>query len=206
MKAIFQTLCLRYTQDLQQIDALWHEIEHRYSEPHRHYHTLTHLEHLYALLVPFRQRMEWDSSLMALFYHDLVYDVPSHTNEKESAFIAEKRMVALRCPQKMIAKVSDMILATQHHESHHKETLLFLDADLAILGSEPEIYHEYLTKIRQEYALFTDEAYRQGRTKFITHILKKNQIFQHPMFYETYEQQAKENLTRELYNYTNKKR
>ena len=205
MKIVFYQLCLQYSQNLQLIDSLWGEIESRYSEPHRHYHTLEHLKHLYSLLILFHKNINWDTFLMALFYHDLVYNIPSQTNEKKSALIAEKRMISLECPKTMIENVKNIILATQDHQSSDREILPFLDADLAILGSKPKEYQKYLKKIRQEYKTLSDKVYIAGRTRFLNQILEKNQIFQHPLFYQKYELQAKENLTRELYNYRNKK-
>lgn len=202
MKKIFEALCQRYSDDLPLIASLWEEIVERYSKPHRYYHTLEHLEHLYRLLIPFKDVVAWESLLFTLFYHDIVYDVPSRTNEQESALLARERLQQLNVPLSQIEKVVEMIIATQHHSSQDTETQIFLDADLAILGSEPTVYQNYLQKIRQEYQIFSDEAYRQGRIAFLQTMVTREPIFHHPIFYQRYEAQAKANLKRELYNYT----
>lgn len=41
----------------------------------------------------------------------------------------------------------------------------FLDIDMAILGSSPEHYSEYITKVQQEYAFLTETMYRSLRLK-----------------------------------------
>lgn len=206
MKAIFETLCQNYTHDQGLMRALWQEIFDRYSEPHRHYHTMTHLQSLYRLLLPFEISVDWHTLLFSLFYHDSIYDVPSHTNEQASALLAQTRLHALKVPPFRIEQVTEIILATQNHISHNKTTQLFLDADLAILGNPPSIYANYLQQIRQEYTIFSDTEYQEGRINFLEAMLGKPQIFYHPMFHKNYEKQAKENLINELYNYRDKKR
>jgi len=79
-----------------------------------------------------------------------------------------------------------------------------LDADLAILGSSPKVYQEYLQKIRLEYRSIPEEQYKKGRIKFLETMLAKKKIFYSPTFFHQYEQSAKVNLTNELYNYTNR--
>ena len=54
---------------------------------------------------------------------------------------------------------------------------LFTDADLAILGAEPEIYKNYAAAIRQEYSVFPDPIYIPGRKKVLLHFLKMERLF-----------------------------
>jgi len=41
----------------------------------------------------------------------------------------------------------------------------FLDIDMAVLGSSPEHYSEYTTKVQQEYAFLPETTYRNLRLK-----------------------------------------
>jgi predicted metal-dependent HD superfamily phosphohydrolase len=41
----------------------------------------------------------------------------------------------------------------------------FLDIDMAVLGSSPEHYSEYVAKIQQEYAFLPETIYRSLRLK-----------------------------------------
>jgi predicted metal-dependent HD superfamily phosphohydrolase len=94
-----------------------------------------------------------------------------------------------------------MILATIKHEPPQQasqDLRFFLDFDLAILGSEFSIYQAYAQKIRQEYAIFADELYIPGRIMVLEKLLDRPRLFQTEPFYDQYEEQARNNLHREL--------
>ena len=65
------------------VDDRWKlRIETAYSEPHRYYHTLAHLENMFAesaRFAPLPPAVEW-----AIWFHDFVYDPRSATNEEDS--------------------------------------------------------------------------------------------------------------------------
>ncbi|MCH9740232.1 MAG: hypothetical protein K0U38_05270 [Epsilonproteobacteria bacterium] len=205
MQKIFQELCQTYNRDNKLIESLWREVESKYSEPHRHYHTLAHLTSLYSVLLPLKREIQnWDIILFTLFYHDIIYNVFSKENEEKSAMFAQTQLLKLDIEERHIKKVITMILATKHHKkSYDNDTQIFLDADLSILGSENKNYYIYTQEIRKEYAHYDNEVYKKNRIQLIQSFLERDRIYLHPLFYEQYEEQAKVNLTNELYNYMN---
>lgn len=198
LKETFCQLANQYQADSG--DILWPEIEKRHSSPKRHYHNLTHLEHLLSELLPIKDRFEhWDAVLFALFYHDSVYSTLRKDNEEKSALLAAKRMYELGCPSQMIAHAKAIILATKAHINHeHSDVNFFTDADLSILGAPTARYQEYARQIRAEYAIYPDFLYNPGRKSVVQHFLDMPHIFKTEYFQERYEAQARINLEREL--------
>ena len=189
IKNKFKTLCQNFSKDKKLIDTLWKEIEKRHSEPTRYYHTLKHLEHIYAELP--KQDIVTE---FAIFYHDIVYDASKNNNEEESAKLCEERLSLLGVSQKLITDTTQLINETKTHESSSKTNALFLDADLAILGSPKNIYQSYIENIRKEYALYDDATYNKGRRKALKHFLEKPNLYQSAYFYNKYEKQGQQNI------------
>ena len=66
--------------------TLFDEVERRYREAHRHYHTLQHLEECFAALDDMRSDCTDTTAIeLALWFHDAIYDVHRHDNEARSA-------------------------------------------------------------------------------------------------------------------------
>ncbi len=167
------------------------ELEARYAEPHRHYHTLAHIEHMLELL-PHAD----ETTVAAVWFHDAIYDGPR--NEERSAELAARALRELGFAQ--IPLVEQMILATKSHEQHDlpAPALAFLDADLAILGSEREPYDEYVRQVRAEYAHVPDDAFRIGRNAILRAFLARPRIYFTDEFFERFEKRARANLEREI--------
>jgi len=189
----FNHLCKNFTDDTLLIKHLWLEIEEAYSSPVRHYHTLAHLEQIYTLLPTLDAVTEF-----AIFYHDIIYDVFRHDNEEQSALVCKEQLNHLAVPPFIIDKTMQLIRETKAHTASSSQNALFLDADLAILGSREILYLQYIKNVRQEYALFSDMEYLKGRKKVLMHFLEKERIYRSDYFYEHYEKRARENLQKEL--------
>jgi predicted metal-dependent HD superfamily phosphohydrolase len=182
------------------ITSLWQEIHTAYTGPDRHYHNLTHLEKMLDQLLPVQADIEsWESVVLALCYHDIIYDPLSGNNEAESAALARKRFHDLPFPDKTIDLIGELIMATKGHQfSNEKDINLFTDADLSVLGADAGTYHQYAANIRKEYAVVPDTLYDPGRHKVLRHFLEMDNIFKTVWFRERYEQQARRNLEAEL--------
>jgi predicted metal-dependent HD superfamily phosphohydrolase len=168
-----------------------------YAEPHRHYHTLAHIEHMFseaARFAPLSPAVEW-----AIWFHDVVYDPRSHTNEADSARIAAIAMRDCGEPEEMIARVKALILSTRHagEPIADDETRLLISLDLAILAAPAERYDAYAHAVRQEYAHVPDDAFRAGRAAFIRRFLAQPVLFPHTAFAGA-DAPARANLEREL--------
>jgi predicted metal-dependent HD superfamily phosphohydrolase len=168
----------------------WREVEARYSEPHRHYHTLTHIEHLLDLL-PHAD----ETVLGAIWFHDVIYDGAS--NEERSAALARQALTELAFEENAIARVEELILATRSH-APSAAAQEFLDADLAILGSPPERYRQYVEQVRREYSFVPDAAFREARNRILRSFLERPRIYATDAFYSRFEAQARDNIQREI--------
>ena len=189
LKTKFQTLCQNFTHNQNLIDRLWQEIAEAHSQPNRYYHTLKHLEDIYKVLPKLDTVTEF-----TIFYHDIVYDVLKANNEEQSALLCEERVHLLGVESELITEVTQLIVETKRHKTTSKRNALFLDADLAILGSSKEVYSLYTQNVRQEYAIYSDEIYKEGRRDVLRHFLEKESIYLSHYFYTKYEQQAQENI------------
>lgn len=170
LKTIFITLIHKYSSDTTLLNKLWEDIENKYSNKKRHYHTLQHLENLLNELTAVKPQIQnWDTILFTLFYHDIIYNTLKSDNEQKSADYAEQKMLMLSVPVDIINNCKKQILATQSHVfSSDHDTNLFTDADLSILGYSHEAYTGYYQNIRREYNIYPDLVYNPKKKGFIT--------------------------------------
>ena len=104
-------------------------------------------------------------------------------------------------PAAIINEVENLILKTANHlqaEANDKATKLFLDADLKILAADAPTYKCYTDAVRKEYSMYPDVMFNHGRKKFIEKALASPRIFKNERFYNTCEEQARQNLLTEL--------
>ena len=173
-----------------------------YTEKCRHYHTATHLEHLFTLLDEYDTLIKDRPALIAaIFFHDVVYDPTSPSNEVDSAKIAVFYLASLGASQEFCTRVADLIRMTASHKSPDDDfdARLFLDMDMAILGAAPAVYQVYAANVRGEYEpFFGADAYNRGRlNKFILPCLAAERLFSTDIMHERYDAQARANLAHE---------
>lgn len=173
--------------------TIFDDLIQRYNEPQRAYHNLKHIEALLKLL-PQEPELE-----LAAWFHDTIYDPRQSDNEEQSALLAGQQLGSVGVDQTLIARVYHLILATKTHQATDASMALFVDADLSILGAEPQAYDAYAQAIRKEYAWVAEADYRMGRSKVLQSFLNRQRIFQTDMF-ERLEDRSRENLQRELRN------
>jgi predicted metal-dependent HD superfamily phosphohydrolase len=188
-----------YTSDPKIQQSMWSEIDTSYSKSNRHYHNLNHLNVLLHELTPMQREFnDWDTVIFAIVYHDAIYNTLNQNNEEKSAALAVKRLTSLGLTAEQTTACEKLILATKKHEPADRETNLFTDADLSILGSDPVTYHEYTKQIRKEYSIYPDFMYNPGRKKVLEHFLNMAHIYKSSEFAGKYEQQARKNIQTEL--------
>jgi predicted metal-dependent HD superfamily phosphohydrolase len=173
-------------------------------QPHRHYHTATHvmwvLRHIDDL-APTCQVGNLDAVRVAALFHDAVYDPMSSTNEADSAQLADTVLggIGWRAPRRLL--VQRLILATAHHVGSTPASVdeeVLVDADLAILGSSPAEYTAYATAVRSEFAHLADTQWRTGRTAFLGAVIAAPHIFHTEAMRHRREARARANLAAEL--------
>lgn len=182
-------------------EAELHRLAAAYDAPERHYHTLGHIENLlhrvgaHALQDPVVVEL-------AVWFHDAVYDALGTDNEAKSAewalaFLQETSLAPARQ-----ARVADLIRRTQDHTQpqppHDADLLLFLDADLSILGAPEAAYWHYARQIRREYQAVPEELYRAGRCKVLARLLAAPVLFHTPALRAELDAAARLNLQAEL--------
>lgn len=172
-----------------------------YDEPHRHYHNSKHLAEMAEIIVGvvvdpiFRRNL-----LFACAYHDIIYDTQSKDNEENSAARAVSELTAMQLSPGDIEYIRDLIISTKKHLPLRDDnaSLIFLDADLAILSSGQERYGEYAQAIRQEYAWVNDADYAVGRRQVLEKFLARERIYFSEAFFSAHESQARANVNFEL--------
>jgi predicted metal-dependent HD superfamily phosphohydrolase len=176
-----------------------------YAAPERHYHNLTHIEAMLDLLRSYEEALSDPQSVeVAIWFHDAVYDTRRHDNEEKSAELAADRLAGLLSPDR-IALIARMIRATAGHhvpdglnDAQRRDCALFLDMDLSILGSEPDVFAAYEEAVRREYGWVPDALWREGRKKVLQGFLDRPAIYMSPQFRASHEAAARANLTRSL--------
>jgi predicted metal-dependent HD superfamily phosphohydrolase len=113
--------------------------------------------------------------------------------------LAEERLRLSPLPERQVENVAYYILATATHKYNlGGDSLLLIDADLSIFGASEEVYHQYAQNIRKEYRLYPGFMYKRGRRKALQGFLERKTIYHTAHFQEKYEEQARNNLEREL--------
>lgn len=173
----------------------------RYSEPHRVYHTLRHIEDcLNELETVRRLTRNPDAVETALWYHDAIYDTKGVNNEEESARLFREMALCVSLPEAFISQVINLILATRHVNVPGRiDAKLLVDIDLSILGQNQEKFIEYEKQIRKEYEWVPLEAFILGRSKILKSLLlKRATIYSTDFFRNKYEAMARQNILRSL--------
>lgn len=182
--------------------AVRDELIARYSEPHRRYHTMTHIEDCLAQVAASTDMDDDQRALMdaAIWFHDAIYDATRSDNEAESAKLAAERLSATGAEQAFINEVVRLILLTAGHSVQADDVIgaRLVSIDLSILGAEAERYDAYAAAIREEYAHVPEPLYRAGRAAILGRFLESEALFADPLWGERYEAQARANLTREI--------
>jgi predicted metal-dependent HD superfamily phosphohydrolase len=188
----------------------------RYAEPHRHYHTATHimfvLRHLRDVSQASSVRLTPEVVAAAL-YHDAIYDTRAADNEERSAELATVDLAAIGWTPDRCDSVATLIVATAGHLADDDladdiappadagaatDAAMLLDADLAILGSDPAAYQAYVNGVRAEYRHIDDGEWRAGRTAVLQRFLDRRRLFVTDHMHAAYEHRARANIGAEL--------
>ena len=189
-------------------EGVFGNITSRYSEPHRAYHILNHID---QMLKEFNDGMHLakdpEAVEFAIWFHDFIYETKSQTNESDSAGCAARILTILCCPSGFTNKVKQLILATKHDVAPtDNDAMLLVDLDFSILGQPESVFDEYEKQIRKEYEWVPAEVFAAKREKILRSFLNRPSIYNLPHFREKYEKQARENLQRSLNHLENKNR
>jgi predicted metal-dependent HD superfamily phosphohydrolase len=171
-----------------------------YSEPHRKYHTLRHLDECFEKLEELRIDANHSEEVeLALWFHDAIYDTKRQDNEAKSAEWACAVARSQNLPPDVVERIHRLIMVTRHDaEPRDADEKVLVDVDLSILGATPERFDEYEAQIREEYAWVPGIMFRAKRREILKGFLARAAIFNTPKFVEAYEERARANLGRSL--------
>jgi predicted metal-dependent HD superfamily phosphohydrolase len=177
-----------------------------YEEPHRKYHTLSHvtecideLDRLVKAKPPGACPLMPSLIELALWFHDVIYDPSRKDNEEKSAELASLFIKELEGPiaTEVDGYVHRLIMATKHQPTNlHGDEAIIVDLDLFMLATDPATFHRRNQAIGMEYAEqysgYTDAEYR--RKAFLKSMLQRQSIFLTPYYIATCEMRARQNL------------
>lgn len=189
---------------------LFTQLLEAYVQPHRTYHTVSHVEDCLRQLDAAQSNGVQSNGVqkgaehpaeveVALWFHDAVYVPRAVDNEAQSALWARQVMHQSGMCSAVIDRIATMILATAHDRP--PETLdcqLVLDVDLSILGQAQEPFAAYERCIRHEYNWVPEAQYCIKRAAVLERFLARSTIYHTPFFHERLEAQARRNLARSL--------
>ena len=167
----------RWEQLLPGVPELGAELLNRWGEPHRRYHDRRHL--LQTLEALHRLDCRDRPVLLAAWFHDAVYDGVPGSDEEASAALAEELLPAAGIGSSEVAETARLVRLTAGHEpgpGDHRGALL-CDADLAVLGRDPDSYDRYAADIRLEYRHVDDASFRAGRSAVLRTLLGRERLF-----------------------------
>ena len=161
-------------------DEILMEIINQYKSDGRYYHNLDHIAECLVVLGSVRHLAEDpDAVALAIWFHDVVYDVYSSENEFNSAQVAHANILKMGLSKTLADKVRRLIMATTHREmcSDNDERLV-VDVDLVSLGAAPEIFQRNTVNIRKEFHNLSDQEYDVSREKMFQTFLERPSIYQ----------------------------
>jgi predicted metal-dependent HD superfamily phosphohydrolase len=182
-------------------DALFLDLLDRWSESHRKYHGCTHLlavlEALDLLTEPARPPR---TVVLAAWFHDAVYRGAAGQDEEESARLAELRLGQAGLPEAEVEEVARLVRLTSEHraEAGDDDGALLCDADLSVLGGEPEPYARYVAAVREDYAHIGDADFAAGRAAVVRQLLELDPLFHTERARRLWLEAARRNLQGEL--------
>ncbi len=197
-------LCAALDVETAYAGQLWTQLACAYGEPQRHYHTLDHIGAVVADAVRLRDRFARpDVALLALFFHDVVYDPARRDNETRSADKLDA-WLGRRLDRDLLVACRRAIEATASHAAQGEADIdLVLDIDMAILGAPRAAYLRYAEDVAREYLpVYGFDAYAAGRVKlFLEPTLARGSLFLTEPF-AGLEDRARGNMAEELAQWT----
>ncbi|MFT5174674.1 MAG: putative metal-dependent HD superfamily phosphohydrolase [Gammaproteobacteria bacterium] len=198
-KRRFEQLWRRCATDIDSVglETRFEEIQARYNESHRRYHRPEHITHClqqfdaaHALL------QNADAVELAVWYHDVVYDIGAVDNEACSAqFFA--RHASGELSEKMIETVHELIMVTMHLCSlpTTSDEAYFVDIDLSSFGLSWDKFLLDSVDVRDEFPHVPDLEFYFKQNKFLLALLGREHFCFTAFFRDRHEHIARDNIT-----------
>jgi predicted metal-dependent HD superfamily phosphohydrolase len=181
------------------------ELQSRYAEPQRAYHTWRHIAELITFWDERQSKLGRPRAVLAaILFHDAIYAPFAKDNEARSADLLTASAAGWLSPEDLAFARTCILATTAHQLPADLEPALsgdlaqFLDMDLAILGAARERFDEYEVEVRREYAAAPEPAYRAGRRQVLERFLARDQLYLSTWGQERFEAPARSNLERSI--------
>ena len=181
------------------------DLKARYAEPQRSYHVWRHIEALLGWAEEVQPTLaDADAVILAILFHDAVYDPTRSDNESESARLLEGASLDAFSAVSRVRAVR-MVEATSRHEvpidvvpADRDDLSKFLDMDLSILGASEPVFDGYEAAVREEYAFVPEPIFRAGRRRILQGFLERPVLYFSDWGRDRFEVAARANLTRSI--------
>jgi pantetheine-phosphate adenylyltransferase len=137
------------------------DIKKCYSESHRYYHTWEHIENIFNTLKIIDLT---DEEILAILFHDIVYDPRKEDNEENSVWFLKKHWDLNY--ENELKIISDLIMFTKNHIGVNS----LIKADNKILNSAFFQMLDWEHKIFKEYQFCPLDIYIKKRIKFLNSV------------------------------------
>ena len=202
----------------EKVKSVYNKIVDSYCVPHRHYHTMEHIElmldkideilNIYQLIESPKKKF---ALYCATFFHDIVYEPQNPKNSQELSDEMRSADIAVES-LKEIGVTSDttldmvkyLILITKKHQLNSRLPVpkqlqsIMIDADISIMASRHEDYLQYAKNVALEYSFMDEKLFREGRRKFLHDISSREAIFTTEYMRQLYEEDARRNIRTEV--------
>ncbi len=178
---------------------VYKELHDFYSEPGRHYHTPNHIEHCLVQFDLVAGEMEnADAVEMAVWFHDLIFDIDANDNELQSA----RRFVELAndsMEAEFKTRVYDLIMATAPPRLPKTSDQKFmLDIDLSSFGLPWNDFVRDSVAVREESPQLSDAEFYPGQLAFLESLVSREHFYFTEFFRSRIEETARKNINRHL--------
>jgi predicted metal-dependent HD superfamily phosphohydrolase len=177
-------------------EDLFYQLINAYNDKNRAYHNISHIKHCLNEFDQIKYRLKNPKEVeLAIWFHDVIYDPKSVSNEEESAEFTILELKKSEAPCISIDMVKHFILATKHDRSiNTPDSEYLVDIDISIFGYPPKIYMDYEKNIRKEYEWVPEAIYRKKRKELLISFLSRGKIYYTNFFSNKYELQSRSNL------------
>lgn len=185
------------------LDVIWTDLAQRYTEPQRAYHNLHHITRMIATADRLAHlATDYTSVLLAILFHDVIYEPDHAFNEENSVVYADNAMQQLGIGTAQRAYVGSLIMATKLSTPATADINehIVRDADLETLGLPFDLFLAYNQAIARESKQPATAATFHGRIHIMEGFLARDQIFQTFDMALTHEAQARRNISRQLHH------
>lgn len=180
-------------------DSVFRELETRYGEPHRRYHTGEHIEHCLRQFDLAQDVIEDpDAVELALWFHDLQYDPDASDNEQASAEIFRESAFGFM-DESLIDQIYRLIMATIHNSPPQlPDEQYVVDIDLSSFGLPWDEFYSDTRNVRGEFPALSDKEFAQKNGGFLQSLLDRPSIYSTQFFRDRLESTARENMRKQI--------